>query len=727
MATKPQLIIIIVWLAIACSSCPKSCFCFKSKEVSCTKQQLKDLPKDLDLATNNLDFSFNSLTYISTHTFSLLPKLTHLNLHANQLEGISQGAFSSNLFMQNLNLSRNSMTTLDRYCFTGLQLLLYLDLSNNLLRNVDGAFEGLGQLSKLDLCHNKLKQINKDTFMGLKHLRHLSICHNNIQQIHKDSFWKMDKLRMIVLEGNNLVAVQKMSFMSNYLTYVGLSNCHLSCMPRGLPNSIRYLQLKGNDMTVLKKETFEDCRFVSIVVLDDNAIEEVHEGVFGGMVYLQQIWINRNNLSVINDQIPKNVRKLCLDSNRLEGIPSYNIPPHSRLTILSLKDNYIHKLDEKAFENMGYLEELYLSGNRIKTLTSTSFSSLMRLVILDLSKNPLKYFMGPCFKQLLQLQNLHLSSITSNHPSLDPNAFQGLRNLEMLELNGSPSLVRVLCSSKEVLTAISNVRDLRMENCHLSALDAAFLGHFENLEKFKITSTSWCCDANLIWLKKWLQNNPNKFSFAHENKCRSPLKMKNISILKADFLTSFDAQCHKSANQHFLLLSSKDGKNNEAFKNKTIDSNLYKVNKMLESLERFEFLEQNSSKKNFSQTSRNLDSTLAMTANDRLLFVGEESNTQNDTFELTNQIGEQTTNPLLAMSIVLVVVILASGFIFFFLIIYFLKKGIQLKNRARIIRNKRVKIGSKTIRRDNNFISIGGNSNNLQETDDKNKNEKVFV
>jgi len=80
----------------------------------------------------------------------------------------------------------------------------------------------------------------------------------------------------LVLRRNPIGSVQRFQFQfhSLFLSYVDLSECHLATVPRGLPASIRYLQLRRNNMTVVQRTAFSDCPFVSILVLDENAISE---------------------------------------------------------------------------------------------------------------------------------------------------------------------------------------------------------------------------------------------------------------------------------------------------------------------------------------------------------------------------------------------------------------------------------------------------------------------
>ena len=50
----------------------------------------------------------------------------------------------------------------------------------------------------------------------------------------------------------------------------------MSQVPKGLPSSIRYAQLRRNNISELHSLAFVECPFASIVVLDDNRIDTVH-------------------------------------------------------------------------------------------------------------------------------------------------------------------------------------------------------------------------------------------------------------------------------------------------------------------------------------------------------------------------------------------------------------------------------------------------------------------
>ena len=697
--------LIMFKLKLSVSSCPEGCVCSRARSMSCRGSKLWEFPRNTEDVVTEIDFSGNSLAYINSQTFSSFKKLTHLNLNHNDVEGISQGAFVSTPFMQNLNLSSNCLVLLERYSFTGLQLLMQLDLSGNQLTSLDEAFADLQELSKLNLCKNKLSRINEHTFKGLKNLRYLSLCQNKIEYIHKDSFRWMDELMYIVLKGNRLENVAELKFSSNYLSYIDLSECRLHRLPKGLPNSIRYLQLRRNNFTTLHETTFSDCRFVSILVLDDNLIKEISPGAFGGMVYLQQVWLRRNRLSTFNDILPSNVRKLSLHSNQFSTVPS-------------------------------------------RSFADLSFFNASRLTTLDLSQNPLIVFPAACFKPLTHLKKLRLSSISTIKPSIDANAFQGLEKLEELVLDNSAGLVAAITTSDELMSSLSGLRVLSMKRCQLSTLNNNFGDFFANLQQLEITSSVWCCDRKLVWFKAWLRRAVNSLNVLsiHKNTCRSPHHLKNKAITDVTFPTHVDEECHRSSSDYLFHIPSTNKKDSkELFSENITDAmDTYNINTILQNLNQLE---------SFSSFPK--DPTKTLQISDRstkpTIHLFQQNSSTTNALRINISWRQSTYKPLsivtarhkhldaskyddvhalntfFVFAVFLVILIISMGITFSILIVFFVCKGITPTNKTAALRSSNFKVVSEAVH-DTTKINLNSvckvdavNSHNIDNSD-HNKN-----
>jgi len=128
------------------------------------------------------------------------------------------------------------------------------------------------------------------TFRDLSGLRYLFLTNNRIYRIERRSLRILHHLLYLVLRGNQLAEIDRLHFHTpSTLSYIDMSECDLTTVPRGLPESLRYVQLRRNNLTVLDADSFAECPQVNILVLDENRIQTIHDGTFANMSHLQQV------------------------------------------------------------------------------------------------------------------------------------------------------------------------------------------------------------------------------------------------------------------------------------------------------------------------------------------------------------------------------------------------------------------------------------------------------
>jgi len=143
---------------------------------------------------------------------------------------------------------------------------------------------------RLDLRNNYLTTLTEFTFRDLSSLRYLFLTNNRIYRIERRALRHLPQLLYLVLRGNPLDDVDRLHFHSpSTLSYVDMSECGLTRVPRGLPAALRYVQLRRNNLTTLDAGTFSECLDVNILVLDENNIQTVHDNTFADMSNLQQV------------------------------------------------------------------------------------------------------------------------------------------------------------------------------------------------------------------------------------------------------------------------------------------------------------------------------------------------------------------------------------------------------------------------------------------------------
>jgi Leucine-rich repeat (LRR) protein len=148
-------------------------------------------------------------------------------------------------------------------------------------------------ICSLDLRNNFITALSEFTFRDLSNLRYLFLTNNRIYIVDKRTFRSLPSLLYLVLKGNPLHEVTRFYFhVPSSLSYIDLSECGLTVLPAGLPVSLRYLQMRRNNVTSLASDAFVDCPDVNIAVLDENKIERIDNGSLTRLRRLQQVECN---------------------------------------------------------------------------------------------------------------------------------------------------------------------------------------------------------------------------------------------------------------------------------------------------------------------------------------------------------------------------------------------------------------------------------------------------
>ena len=529
LSPAPVFYVIVIYFTHVLLACPDLCDCpGSSNQVSCVDAGLTEMPRDLSPSLTTLDLTQNQLHSLSASDLAALRSVVNLKLKDNRIETIHNGAFEPLQSLQTLELGGNELTGLTPFTFQGVSSLLHLDLSDNSIVQIDGAFSGMAELSRLDLKKNLITEISQDTFSDLTNLRYLLLAENRIVNIDRKAFKNMEKLTYLVLKGNPIGQVSRFQFNSYYLSYVDLSECALTQIPRGLPNSIRYLQLRRNNITVIRRQSFQDCPFVSILVLDDNGIVEINNRTFEHMTYLQQLWLNNNHLRQVPANLPTSLQRLLMDQNSVEYVSNV-FPDGSKLHTLSLMGNNISSVAYNALGNLPILQSVDLSNNHLEHIYGHTFINSSRIETLQLSKNPLQYFHSRCFHGLSSLQTLSLAYIPTV-VSIHTDSFNDLKFLTKLDLDSSHWIIESILSKNDLLSALATVEDLSLQSSDLTSLRPDFFDFFPELGMFHISSTRWHCDSSLIFLRNWLLTTKVRVEDRDDITCLTPHDLYGRSI-----------------------------------------------------------------------------------------------------------------------------------------------------------------------------------------------------
>lgn len=150
----------------------------------------------------------NRLVSLQRNLFKHVPKLQLLHLAGNRICRIEAGVFTGLVALGELYLYCNGggkSLALDRGAFSGLVGLTHLDLSHNMITDVSrDTWTGLDAITHINLANNKLSAITAEHFNGRVTLQYLDLSSNGMTRVALGSFGSLTSLKEVVLKDNRI-------------------------------------------------------------------------------------------------------------------------------------------------------------------------------------------------------------------------------------------------------------------------------------------------------------------------------------------------------------------------------------------------------------------------------------------------------------------------------------------------------------------------------------------
>lgn len=452
------------------------------------------------------DAGHNRIGSIAAMNSKYMPQLTWLSLASNNLDYISAVNF--------------------RY----FEYLEYLDVSDNVLYTLEGIFDSLRSLQRLNVAGNKLEHVQAHWFQNLSKLVELDISRNKLTFIPADTLQPLASLSVFRLAENPLIE-RDLSLLlgtGRRLETVDASRIGLARVPAALTRSVRTLKLAGNQLTSINSGDLDSYPLLRVLDLSDNRLMIIEDDALGRLDGLEELILSGNILPTIPKSLPNGLK------------------------IFDLRQNAIAKLTVNDLQGLYLLKELNLSGNVISSIEGGSFRQLPALETLDISDNPIKKLPSDTLSGPSNLVTLRMSGLMALKTEENQNqdtAFPILtpERLVTLDVSRSPALAAQLLADNAALSACKSLQELDLSYTNISAMRSDLAYVLPQLRKLNLIGNEWNCSADQFWLGEWIRQHEASIQFS--TRCKTPIDLEGKLLEEMPGLPSTQVTTTKVAEE----------------------------------------------------------------------------------------------------------------------------------------------------------------------------------
>ncbi|KAK9961458.1 hypothetical protein ABG768_009246 [Culter alburnus] len=167
--------------------------------------------------------------------------------------------------------------------------------------------------SSLIITGNTIPRLDHSAFNGLQNVTHLNLSNNGIMEVGSHAFSSLHMLRSLILNNNQLVLIhpeafsvpgsplQELSLRSSLFNYTSLTDLITALRWGELTNLLR-LDLSGNRLVLLPPGMFAPLPNLQHLNLNNNSLVAVYNSTFSGIDQLLELDLTRNAFRTINDE-----------------------------------------------------------------------------------------------------------------------------------------------------------------------------------------------------------------------------------------------------------------------------------------------------------------------------------------------------------------------------------------------------------------------------------------
>ncbi|XP_026162135.1 fibromodulin a [Mastacembelus armatus] len=204
----------------------------------------------------------------------------------------------------------------------------------------------------------------------------------------------------------------------------------LTVMPT-VPSHVKYLYLQNNGITAVPDSALNNATSLVWLMMHNNQLtsEAIGKKAFLKLEGLERFYLQHNNLTSIPPNLPRSLRDLRINHNRIEKVTPVDLEGMDNLTILYLHDNAVTDMSS-SLQSLKSLTLLDISSNKLTKVPKELPEQLHQLYLDSNSIDSLpEDFLG----HLTQLQYIRMAHNQLTDKGIPPNTFNvtGLVELDL--------------------------------------------------------------------------------------------------------------------------------------------------------------------------------------------------------------------------------------------------------------------------------------------------------
>ncbi|XP_018053036.1 PREDICTED: chaoptin [Atta colombica] len=431
----------------------------------------------------HLDLSNNKIRSLSATSFHFLKRIKRIELQDNEIDSILKGTFQGDIHstLEEINFAFNQVRDLQTHTFIDLSALMTINLEDNTIERIEKrAFINMNRLKYINLRGNKIRDITDEAFQNLPDLEFLDLAYNNLNEFDFASFDQVGTLSSFKVNVSHNEISRLWVNSTSFISSSGVSG--------NVQSNIKVLDLSYNNISDITKYYFKPVEYsLTHLYLSNNQLRNITQDVFGNMPHLQWLDLRHNGLIEIYFDCLKNTNNLQVlffSWNEITDIPAETLRSLKKLRIVDLSHNKLRTLPDNMFTDSD-IESLDLSHNQFTRLPvkSMSVTSTANLANLDMSWNILSGIHTT--DTIFRLRGLVWLDLSYNRlVRLDDGVFSDLPYLAHLDLSHNKQLIlesrgRTFYGLEDTLLylGLSNISLLSIPELPLRRLQTLNLAH----------------------------------------------------------------------------------------------------------------------------------------------------------------------------------------------------------------------------------------------------------